>query len=41
MGLEKVIENIQKEGKEKIKSILHDAETQADQILQTKQKTTR
>lgn len=39
MGLEKVIENIQKEGKEKINSILHDAETQANQILQTKQKT--
>ena len=39
MGLDKVIENIQKEGKEKINSILHDAETQANQILQTKQKT--
>ncbi len=39
MGLEKVIENIQKEGKEKINSILHDAETQANQILLTKQKT--
>jgi len=39
MGLEKVIENIQKEGKEKINSILHDAETQANQILQKKQKT--
>lgn len=38
MGLEKVIENIQKEGKEKIHSILQDAENQAAQILQTKQK---
>ncbi|HIG99739.1 MAG TPA: hypothetical protein HA258_04060 [Thermoplasmata archaeon] len=39
MGLEKVIENIQNEGKEKINSILHDAESQAAQILQMKQKT--
>jgi V/A-type H+-transporting ATPase subunit E len=39
MGLDKVIENIQKEGKEKITSILHDAEMQAAQILQSKQKT--
>ena len=39
MGLEKVIENIQKEGKEKITSILQDAEMQAAQIIQTKQKT--
>ncbi len=39
MGLEKVIEKIQKEGKEKITSILHDAEKQAAQILQSKQKT--
>ena len=38
MGLEKVIEKIQKEGKEKITSILQDAEKQAAQILQTKQK---
>jgi V/A-type H+-transporting ATPase subunit E len=38
MGLEKVIENIQKEGKEKITSILQDAEKQATQILQSKQK---
>lgn len=38
MGLEKVIENIQKEGKEKIRSILQDAEKQAAQIIQTKQK---
>jgi V/A-type H+-transporting ATPase subunit E len=37
MGLDKVIENIQKEGKDKINSILHDAEIQAAQILQTKQ----
>ncbi|MCX6661018.1 MAG: V-type ATP synthase subunit E family protein [Euryarchaeota archaeon] len=39
MGLDKVIENIQKEGKEKITSILHNAEMQAAQILQSKQKT--
>jgi len=39
MGLEKVIENIQKEGKEKITGILQDAEMQAAQIIQTKQKT--
>ncbi len=39
MGLEKVIENIQNEGKEKINAILHDAETQAAQILSGKQKT--
>jgi V/A-type H+-transporting ATPase subunit E len=38
MGLEKVIEKIQKEGKEKITSMLQDAEKQAAQILQTKQK---
>jgi len=38
MGLEKVIENIQKEGKEKIQSILQDAEKQTAQLLQTKQK---
>jgi V/A-type H+/Na+-transporting ATPase subunit E len=38
MGLEKVIENIQNEGKDKINTILHDAETQAAQILLTKQK---
>ncbi len=38
MGLDKVIENIQKEGKEKIRSILQDAEKQAAQIIQTKQK---
>jgi V/A-type H+-transporting ATPase subunit E len=38
MGLEKVIEKIQKEGKEKTTSILQDAEKQAAQILQTKQK---
>jgi V/A-type H+-transporting ATPase subunit E len=39
MGLEKVIEKIQNEGKEKITSIIQDAEKQAAQILQTKQKT--
>ncbi len=39
MGLDKVIENIQKEGKEKITGILQDAEKQATQILQSKQKT--
>jgi V/A-type H+/Na+-transporting ATPase subunit E len=38
MGLEKVIENIQKEGKEKIHSILQDAEKQAAEILQARQK---
>jgi V/A-type H+-transporting ATPase subunit E len=38
MGLEKVIEEIQKEGKEKIAGILQDAEKQAAQILKTKQK---
>jgi V/A-type H+-transporting ATPase subunit E len=38
MGLEKVIEKIQKEGTEKITSIIKDAERQATQILQTKQK---
>jgi V/A-type H+-transporting ATPase subunit E len=38
MGLEKVIEKIQKEGKEKINGILQDAEKQAAQMLQTKQK---
>jgi V/A-type H+/Na+-transporting ATPase subunit E len=38
MGLDKVIENIQKEGKEKITSILKDAERQAAQILALKQK---
>ncbi|DAC72498.1 MAG TPA: hypothetical protein DSN98_04995 [Thermoplasmata archaeon] len=38
MGLEKVIEKIQKEGKEKIAVILQDAEKQVEQILQTKQK---
>jgi len=39
MGLEKVIEKIQKEGTEKITTIITDAEKQATQILQTKQKT--
>ena len=34
----KVIENIQKEGKEKVTSILQDAEKQAALILETKQK---
>jgi V/A-type H+-transporting ATPase subunit E len=37
MGLEKVIEKIQEEGKEKIKSLLQDAEKQAADMLQTKQ----
>jgi V/A-type H+-transporting ATPase subunit E len=37
MGLDKVIENIQKEGKEKVNEILHNAEIQAAQILQSKQ----
>jgi len=39
MGLEKVIENIQKEGKEKITGILQDAEKQAAQMLESKQQT--
>jgi vacuolar-type H+-ATPase subunit E/Vma4 len=39
MGLDTVIENIQKEGKEKITHILQDAEKQADLILEAKQKT--
>jgi V/A-type H+-transporting ATPase subunit E len=39
MGLDKVIENIQKEGKEKITHILQDAEKQAALILEAKQKT--
>jgi V/A-type H+-transporting ATPase subunit E len=39
MGLEKVIEKIQKEATEKITTIITDAEKQATQILQTKQKT--
>jgi V/A-type H+-transporting ATPase subunit E len=39
MGLDKVIENIQKEGKEKITHILQDAEIQAALILEAKQKT--
>jgi V/A-type H+/Na+-transporting ATPase subunit E len=38
MGLEKIIEKIQKESEEKIRQILQDAETQATQILQEKQK---
>lgn len=38
MGLDTVIEKIQKEGAEKVTSIISDAEKQADQILQTKQK---
>jgi V/A-type H+/Na+-transporting ATPase subunit E len=38
MGLEKVIEKIQKEGKEKVSNIIQDAEKQAAQMLQTKQK---
>jgi V/A-type H+-transporting ATPase subunit E len=38
MGLEKVIEKIQEDGKEKIKNILKDAEKQVAQILQSKQK---
>jgi V/A-type H+-transporting ATPase subunit E len=37
MGLEKVIEKIQEEGKEKITSIIQDAEKQAADMLQTKQ----
>jgi V/A-type H+-transporting ATPase subunit E len=39
MGLEKVIEKIQREGKEKTTDILQDAEKQAAQILQAKQRT--
>lgn len=39
MGLEKVIERIEKEGDEKVKSIIRDAETQAEQIIQKAQKT--
>jgi len=39
MGLEKVIERIDKDGEEKIRNILQDAEKQAAQILQTMQKT--
>jgi V/A-type H+-transporting ATPase subunit E len=39
MGLEKVIEKIQKEGTDKITTIVKDAEKQAAQILQAKQKT--
>ena len=39
MGLEKVIEKIQKEGTEKVTTIITDAENEAAQILQTKQKT--
>jgi V/A-type H+-transporting ATPase subunit E len=38
MGLEKVIQNIQKEGKEKITNILQDAEKQAALSLESKQK---
>jgi V/A-type H+/Na+-transporting ATPase subunit E len=38
MGLEKVIEKIQKEGEEKTSIILQDAEKQASQILQTTKK---
>jgi V/A-type H+-transporting ATPase subunit E len=38
MGLENVIEKIQNEGKEKVTGILQDAEKQAAQILQAKQK---
>lgn len=38
MGLDKVIENIQNEGKEKVTSILQDAEKQATLILETKRK---
>jgi len=38
MGLEKVIENIQKEGKEKVTNIVQDAEKQAALILEAKQK---
>jgi len=38
MGLEKVIEKIQKDGEEKITHILQDAEKQAAGIIQTKQR---
>ena len=38
MGLEKVIEKIQKEGTEKVTAIINDAEKQAAEMLQTKQK---
>jgi V/A-type H+-transporting ATPase subunit E len=38
MGLEKVIERIQREGEEKINSILQDAEKQAAELLQKTQK---
>jgi len=38
MGLEKVIEQIEKDGEEKIRNLLQDAEKQADQILQKTQK---
>jgi V/A-type H+-transporting ATPase subunit E len=38
MGLDKVIENIQKEGKEKVTHILQDAEKQAVLMLEAKQK---
>jgi V/A-type H+-transporting ATPase subunit E len=37
MGLEKVIEKIQNEGKDKVAAILQDAEKQAAQMLLTKQ----
>jgi V/A-type H+-transporting ATPase subunit E len=37
MGLEKVIERIEKEGDEKIRSILQNAETQAEELLQKTQ----
>ena len=38
MGLEKVIEQIEKDGEEKIRNLLSDAEKQAAQILLTTQK---
>ncbi|HVQ01315.1 MAG TPA: V-type ATP synthase subunit E family protein [Candidatus Thermoplasmatota archaeon] len=38
MGLEKVIEQIEHDGEEKIRSLLRDAEHQADQLLQTTRK---
>lgn len=38
MGLEKVIEQIEKDGEEKIRNLLQDAEKQTDQILQKTQK---
>ena len=38
MGLENVIEKIQKEGIEKVTAIINDAENQAAQILKSKQK---